>query len=71
GFMTLDSNSKTFLSEKIQMEANSIVEGCYNEILELLNTNINDLHLVSNHLFEKETMTHDELKSLIRKETVN
>ncbi len=71
GFMTLDGNSKSFMSEKIQKEANSIVEGCYKETLEILRNNINDLHIVSKHLFENETMTHDELKSLIRKECVN
>ena len=68
GFMTLDGNNKTFLSEKIQYEANKIVQDCYNETLDLLKNNINDLHIVSNHLFENETMTHEELKSLIRKE---
>ncbi len=68
GFMTLDNNTKSFLSEKIQKEANSIVEKCYEETLELLQNNINELHIISNHLFENETMTHDELKSLIRKE---
>ena len=56
------------MSEKIQKEANSIVEDCYKETLEILRNNINDLHVVSNHLFENETMTHEELKSLIRKE---
>ena len=71
GFMTLDGNSKSFMSEKIQKEANRIVEGCYKETLEILRNNINDLHIVSKHLFENETMTHDELKSLIRKECVN
>ena len=40
----------------------------YNETLDILRNNINDLHIVSNHLFENETMTHEELKSLIRKE---
>lgn len=68
GFMTIDNKNKTFLTEKIQKEANSIVENCYKETLELLRENINDLHIVSNHLFENETMTHEELKSLIRKE---
>lgn len=68
GFMTIDNKNKTFLTEKIQKEANSIVENCYKETLELLRENINDLHVVSNHLFENETMTHEELKSLIRKE---
>ncbi|MGL4911073.1 MAG: AAA family ATPase, partial [Romboutsia sp.] len=68
GFMTIDGNIKTFMSEQVQKEANSIVQTCYNETLELLQSNINDLHLVSKHLFDKETMTHDELKSLIRKE---
>jgi cell division protease FtsH len=70
GFMTIDSREKTFLSEKVQIEANNIVETCYSEILELLQENINDLHIVSQHLFENETMTHDELKSLIRKEMI-
>jgi cell division protease FtsH len=56
------------MSKQVQKEANSIVQNCYNETLKLLQANINDLHLVSKHLFDKETMTHDELKSLIKKE---
>lgn len=67
GFMTLVEIIK-LLSEKIQDEANRIVQDCYNETLDILRNNINDLHIVSNHLFENETMTHEELKSLIRKE---
>ena len=69
GFMTLDSNNKTFLSEKIQSEANSIVENCYEETLSLLKNNLNDLHIVANHLFTNETMTNEEFHNLIRKET--
>ena len=64
----IEVSTKTFLSEKIQDEANRIVQDCYNETLDILRNNINDLHIVSNHLFENETMTHEELKSLIRKE---
>lgn len=71
GFMTIDGNVKTFLSEQVQKEANDIVQTCYDETLELLRNNINDLHVVSNHLFENETLTHEELKDLIRKECVN
>lgn len=71
GFMTIDGNDKTFMSERIQIEANKIVENCYNETLELLTSNRNDLDILANHLFENETMTHEELKSLIRKEAAN
>ena len=45
------------MSDKVQKEANPIVENCYNETLKLIKENINDLHIVSNYLFEKETMT--------------
>ncbi len=68
GFMTIDGNSKSFMSEKIQKEASDIVQHCYEETLKLLNENINDLHIVANHLYDKETMTLDELHSLIQKE---
>ena len=71
GFMTIDGNVKTFLSEQVQKEANNIVQNCYKDTLDLLRNNLNDLHIVSKHLFENETMTHEELKSLIRKEIVN
>ena len=71
GFMTINGNEKTFLSEQVQKEANNIVQDCYNETLEILRNNINDLHIVSKYLHDNETMTHDELKSLIRKEIVN
>lgn len=71
GFMTIDGNVKTFLSEQVQKEANEIVQNCYKDTLKLLKNNINDLHIVSKYLFDKETMTHEELKSLITKEMVN
>ena len=71
GFMTIDGNDKTFLCDKVQKEANRIVEICYKETLEMLKDNLEDLHSVSKFLFEKETMTHEELKDLIGKEAVN
>ncbi|HSQ33481.1 MAG TPA: AAA family ATPase [Peptostreptococcaceae bacterium] len=70
GYVTLDGNQKTLLSEKIQQEANNIIDGCYKETLDLLSQSMQDLHIVSQYLFEKETMTHDELKSLITKVSV-
>lgn len=70
GFMTIDNNQKNFLSKKVQEEANSIITGCYEETLSLLNNSLNDLHLVSQHLYDNETMTHEELKNIIRKECV-
>ena len=70
GSMTIDSNQKNFLSKKIQEETTSIIDSCYKETLNLLNSNLNDLHLVSQHLFDKETMTHEELKDIIKKECV-
>lgn len=70
GFMTIDNNQRNFLSKKVQEEANSIITGCYEETLSLLNNSLNDLHLVSQHLYDNETMTHEELKNIIRKECV-
>lgn len=71
GFMTIDKNSKTFLSEQIQDESNKIVQECYEKTIELLTENINDLHIVSKFLFENETMTCEQLEDLIKKEVVN
>lgn len=68
GFMTIDSNSKSFMSQQVQKEANKIVEDCYKETVKLLNDNLNDLNIVANYLYEKETMTLEELQSLIQKE---
>ncbi len=68
GFMTIEGNSKSFMSQQVQKEANQIVEQCYKETLKLLKENINDLHIVANHLYDKETMTLEELQSLIQKE---
>ena len=68
GFMTIEGNSKYFMSDKVQKEANSIIEECYKETLKLINENINDLHIVANYLYDKEVMTLEELKSLIEKE---
>ncbi|MDU4861920.1 MAG: ATP-dependent zinc metalloprotease FtsH [Terrisporobacter othiniensis] len=68
GLMTIEGNSKSFMSQQVQKEANQIVEQCYKETLKLLKENINDLHIVANHLYDKETMTLEELQSLIQKE---
>lgn len=68
GFMTIEGNSKSFMSSQVQKEANQIVEYCYKETLKLINENLNDLHIVANYLYEKETMTLEELQSLIQKE---
>ena len=68
GFMTIEGNSKSFMSDKVQKEANLIVESCYKETLKLIKENINDLHIVANYLYDKETMTLEELQSLIQKE---
>ena len=70
GAMTIDQNQKSFLSKQIQEETTSIIDSCYKETLNLLNSSLIDLHLVSQHLFDKETMTHEELKNIIRKECV-
>lgn len=71
GFMIIDRDSKTFLTEQIQHEANKIIQNCYNDTLDLLKENINDLHIVAKYLFEQETITCEELENLIRKEIVN
>ena len=68
GFMTIEGNSKSFMSSQVQKEANQIVEYCYKETLKLINENLNDLHIVANYLYDKETMTLEELQSLIQKE---
>ncbi len=68
GFMTIEGNSKSFMSQQVQKEANQIVEHCYKETLKLIKENVNDLHIVANYLHDKETMTLEELKSLIQKE---
>ena len=71
GLITIDKNTKNFLSEPIQKEINNIVNTCYENALNFLRENINDLHIVSKFLFENETMTCDQLEDLIRKEAAN
>ncbi|MDU6534790.1 MAG: cell division protein FtsH, partial [Intestinibacter bartlettii] len=71
GLITIDKNTKNFLSEPIQKEINNIVNTCYENTLKILRENINDLHIVSKFLFENETMTCDQLEDLIRKEAAN
>ena len=68
GFMTIEGNSKSFMSQQVQKEANAIVSDCYKETLKLMKENINDLHIVANYLHDKETMTLEELQSLIQKD---
>ncbi|SHJ60798.1 cell division protease FtsH [Tepidibacter formicigenes DSM 15518] len=67
GSMTIEGNHKTFLIDKIQSEANSIIRDCYNESINLLKEHMEELHLISNHLYEKETLTNDELKEIIKR----
>ncbi len=67
GNMTIEGNLKTFLMDKIQLEANSIIKECYNETISLLKEHNEDLHLISNHLYEKETLTHDELREILKR----
>ena len=68
GFMTIDGKAKTIMAEQVQKEANEIVQNCYKETINLIKNNINDLHIVANYLYDKETMTLEELQSLIQKE---
>ncbi|MEG0855410.1 MAG: AAA family ATPase [Terrisporobacter sp.] len=68
GFMTIDGESKTIMAEQIQKETNKIVENCYKQTVDLIKNNINDLNIVANYLYDKETMTLEELQSLIQKE---
>ncbi|SHH29235.1 AAA family ATPase, partial [Tepidibacter thalassicus] len=67
GSMTIEGNYKTFLIDKIHAESNSIIKNCYNETINLLKEHIEELHLISNHLYEKETLTHDELKEIVKR----
>ena len=68
GIMTIDGKAKTIMAEQVQKEANEIVQNCYKETINLIKNNINDLHIVANYLYDKETMTLEELQSLIQKE---
>ena len=43
GLITIDKNTKNFLSEPIQKEINNIVNTCYENTLKILRENINDL----------------------------
>ncbi|WP_079411700.1 ATP-dependent metallopeptidase FtsH/Yme1/Tma family protein [Alkalithermobacter paradoxus] len=67
GNMTIDSNFKGFMIDKIQAEINSIMNQCYEETVELLKSQMEELHIVSNYLYENESLTHDEFKSIIKR----
>ena len=68
GCMTIDGKAKTIMAEQIQKETNQIIKDCYKQTVQLIKDNINDLHIVANYLYDKETMTLEELQSLIQKE---
>ncbi|MDR0880094.1 MAG: AAA family ATPase [Clostridioides sp.] len=71
GFMTITEREQHFMSGTIKAEANKIVEGCFVDTLDILKENENDLEVLAAHLFKNETMSHDELKNLIKKQAVN
>lgn len=49
----------------IDEEIKLIINDCYDESLNLLSENKNTLHQVANYLFEKESLSGDELNNLI------
>lgn len=67
GSSTIEGNYKNLMVNKIQNESNSIIKECYDQTLNILKSHLDELHLVSNHLFENETLTHDELKDIIKR----
>ena len=67
GNMTIEGTLKTFLMNKIQTEANHIIGDCYNETISIINEHIDNLHLISNHLFEKETLSNEELNDIMKR----
>ncbi|MDR1773668.1 MAG: AAA family ATPase, partial [Clostridioides sp.] len=71
GFMVINEREQNFMYEKINKEAMKIVDTCYQATLDLLNENRHDLEILADYLFNNETMTHQELKDLIRKAAAN
>ncbi|KXZ39319.1 cell division protease FtsH [Alkalithermobacter thermoalcaliphilus JW-YL-7 = DSM 7308] len=67
GNMTIDSNFKAFMIDKIQKEINSIMNQCYDEVVQILKDQIEELHMVSNYLYEHETLTNDDLCKILKR----
>ncbi len=60
-----DRNYSEAVAYSIDREARQIIERCYNRAKELLEKNIDKLHLVANKLLEKETLEASEFQLLM------
>ncbi len=51
--------------KQIDEEIKSIIDNAYKDVLNTLNTHLQDLHRLANKLLEKETLSVDEIKELL------
>lgn len=52
-------------AQKVDAEVHRILDECYKKALTLLKEKIKDLHLLATNLLERETLTGDEIKTLM------
>lgn len=65
-----DRNYSEEVAFAIDKEVRKIVDGCYTKARQLLEQNIDRLHLIAGNLIEKETLEADEFTALMEDKTV-
>jgi len=68
--VTRQKNISEDTARAIDQEIRQIVEKCYARAKLILESNIQGLHLVANALLEYETLTGEEIKAILRGETL-
>ncbi|GAV24000.1 cell division protein FtsH [Carboxydothermus pertinax] len=63
-----DRNYSEEIAYTIDKEVRKIVDGCYSRAQELLQTNLDTLHLVATRLMEVETMEGEEFEKLMKEQ---
>ncbi len=64
-----DYSEKT--AEEIDSEVKRIVHGCHEKAREILEKNLDKLHLLAESLLEKEVLTGDEIKQILEKKRIS
>ena len=60
------SNFSASVADEIDKAIREIVDGCHKEAVEILTAHKEEVKLIANTLLEKETITAEEIESLVK-----